>query len=177
MFKRRPRLQKFGYVGRQRYFLTFCTHERARVFERDAIVDRVRQQIMRTAGEEGFEISAYVFMPDHLHLLVRGLDGQADLRRFVRRAKQHSGYLVARQAGERLWQPSYYDHVVRDEEGELPFVRYILENPVRAGLVTHPENYPFLGVAAMAVDQMVAMLESAGIEVWKAPRSGEALQA
>jgi hypothetical protein len=80
-------------------------------------------------------------MPDHLHLLARGLDRQCDLRRFAKRAKQLSAYHARRTRRVRLWQPGYYDRVIRYDE-EPGYVEYIRMNPVCAGLVERPEDYP-----------------------------------
>jgi putative transposase len=59
--------------------------------------------------------------------------------------KQLTGYEFKRENGKRLWQKSYYDHILRKQESVAKVVRYILENPVRKGLPTHPEEYPFSG--------------------------------
>jgi len=75
-------------------------------------------------------------MPEHGHLLVQGLAGDSDLRVFMKRAKQLSSFHVKRLTGRRLWAPGYYDRVVRHDEDPLRYVRYILMNPVRAGLAT-----------------------------------------
>ena len=45
----------------------------------------------------------------------------------------------------KLWQPSYYDHVLRNEDDTLATARYIFENPVRKNLVTHYREYQFMG--------------------------------
>ena len=82
-------------------------------------------------------------MPDHLHLIVRGLDSDADLRWFVRGFKQASGYRVGRLHNARLWQEGYFDHVPRHDKAVERQVRYVLENPVRAGLVDRLEAWPF----------------------------------
>ncbi len=42
-----------------------------------------------------------------------------------------------------LWQKSYYDHVLRHDENLAHVVRYVLENPVRAGLVESFDEYPY----------------------------------
>ena len=47
--------------------------------------------------------------------------------------------------GRRLWQRYGFEHVVRDEETTLVVARYIVENPLRAGLVRRVEDYPFVG--------------------------------
>jgi len=44
-----------------------------------------------------------------------------------------------------LWQKGYYEHIVRENEAVLAIAKYIFENPVRAGLVSEPHDYPFSG--------------------------------
>ena len=90
-------------------------------------------------------VFAYCFMPDHLHLLV-GIPAGSDLVQFVRHFKQLSAYRFRRECSHvRLWQTRFYDHALRSEE-KLPNVaRYIWENPVRAGLVENPSDYPHSG--------------------------------
>ena len=71
-------------------------------------------------------------MPDHAHLLVRGLAADSYLPSFMKRAKQLSSFHVKRLTGRRLWAPGYYDRIVRHDEDPRRFVRYILINPVRS---------------------------------------------
>ena len=56
--------------------------------------------------------------------------------------KQRTGYEFKQRTGESLWQESYFDHVLRDDEETNTAVKYVLENPVRKGLVTRFEEYP-----------------------------------
>lgn len=84
-------------------------------------------------------------MPDHLHLLVEGEHGQADCLRFIAGAKQYSGFHFAREFRTRLWQRYGFERVLRPDEPSAIVARYILENPVRAGLTTRVEDYPFVG--------------------------------
>jgi REP element-mobilizing transposase RayT len=83
-------------------------------------------------------------MPDHLHLLVEiGSVGLIDL---VRRMKSSSTKLWWRQGGrDELWQESFYDHGIRDVQDFEAITKYILHNPVEAGLVTAWETYPLIG--------------------------------
>jgi len=83
-------------------------------------------------------------MPDHLHLLVEGSDG-SDLSRFMKAFKQTTSFHHKERTGRSLWQRSYYDHVIRNEEDAQRAFAYVLENPVRAGLVEDVDDYPFLG--------------------------------
>jgi len=140
-----PRLKLFDYVGEHRYSLTFCTFNRQLVF-RDAETVRVGlTQIERAANLEGFEVPAYCFMPDHLHLLVVGHSAESQLPRFTKTSKQLTAYVHRQRTGHQLWQRSGWDHVLRGDEATVAVARYILANPVRAGLVNRAEDYPFSG--------------------------------
>ena len=70
------------------------------------------------------------------------------------RWKQRAGYQHRQRTGEFLWQPSYFDHVLRDEEDTARAVRYVLENPVRKGLVTEFQAYPFSGSDVFSLEQL-----------------------
>ena len=138
-------LAGFSYVGYHRYSLTFCTKDRKRLFVSDAVVDLVLSQISRAAIECEFAVLAYCFMPDHVHLLVEGRAEHSDCKQFIARAKQYSGFYYSKTYRVRLWQRYGYDHVLRDDEKMLVVARYILQNPIRAGLVKRIEEYPYCG--------------------------------
>ena len=56
-----------------------------------------------------------------------------------------TGYNFKKATGKRLWQKSFYDHVVRKEENLNSVAEYIFNNPVRKGMVENYDDYPFLG--------------------------------
>lgn len=140
-----PHLKTFSYVGFHRYSLTFCTNGRRRIFTDSAIVSLVLQQIVRAAKEQRFAVIAYCFMPDHLHLLVKAESDSSDCRRFIKSFKQLSGYYFAQRRKDTLWQRYGFERVLRDDEATLEVARYIVNNPVRAGLAPAVEMYPFVG--------------------------------
>ncbi len=84
-------------------------------------------------------------MPDHVHLALEGRSPTSDLRRLVGCWKQETGYWFSRGAGKSLWLPGYHDLVLRDNQATVNAVRYVLENPVRAGLARRIGEYPFAG--------------------------------
>lgn len=153
---RPPRVSAFCYTGLRHYFLTMCTHRRHRVFSSASTVADVHEQFRHTATRNGVAIFAYCFMPDHLHLLCEARRIDSNLVAFVHDAKQRSGYAFARRTGDRLWQEGFYDHVLRDEEGVLSVVRYIVANPVRAGLAREVGEYPFCGSDVFSMDEILA---------------------
>ncbi|MGM0564448.1 MAG: REP-associated tyrosine transposase [Pseudomonadota bacterium] len=79
---------------------------------------------------------AFVVMPDHLHWLVQLKRGM--LEEVVGRVKSIS----SRRNGGGIWQQGFYDQALRKEEDLKEFARYIVMNPVRAGMVSSARFYP-----------------------------------
>lgn len=102
-------------------------------------------QFLKDAVAYRFVITAYVIMRDHSHWLIEGLADDSALCPFVKMAKQRTGYAFRQQTGRALWQSSYYDMVIRDDAQKWNVIRYIVENPVRAGIVSSPADYPLWG--------------------------------
>ena len=104
-------------------------------------------------------------MPDHLHLLVEGQSADADARRFIKAAKQYSGFHYRRPFGCRLWQRYGYERTLRSDEDTLSIARYILENPLRARLADRVEDYSFAGSEVYSIGHILDAIASN-------PRSG-----
>jgi REP-associated tyrosine transposase len=150
-------LRGFDYIGRHRYSLTFCCYDRREVFRDASAVDLVQVQILRAAEDQQFALIVFCFMPDHLHLLVEGQRDTSNLKRFQIAAKQFSAFHYRRCFGAALWQRYAYDRVLRPNEPTAVVARYILGNPVRAGLAVDIADYPFSGSGVLS---MAALIES-----------------
>jgi putative transposase len=148
-------LPDFDYLGPNRYSLRFCTAARRAVFTNAPTVDLVNAQFVRACGEHLFAVLAYCFMPDHVHLLVEGVRADSDLRRFQAAAKQYSGFYYKQRCGQMLWQRYGYERVVRSQDHTLDVVRYILENPIRAGLARSLNEYPFSGSSLFSLAELM----------------------
>ena len=143
-FGRPRRLDAFGYAGFYRYHVRIATWNRVRHFTDGELAGMARERLLTCADTYELAVNAYCFMPDHVHLLLAGRCPDARLRMFVGAWKQNTGYAFTRmRTGARLWQPSYFERVLRDVEGNETVARYILENPVRAGLVGRVGEYPY----------------------------------
>jgi len=169
MANRPPRFPDFTYTGLNRYFLTICVNNRAPVFLDLDVGREVATQFLLIASAFGFEVIAYCVMPDHFHVLVAGEADDSQLKAFMHRYKQATGYWWKQQQGRpsRLWQEGYFDRILRDDDSNEGVVRYILENPVRASIVADPREYPLLGSKNYDVDML---LESAML--WTPPWKG-----
>jgi putative transposase len=151
----RPRrLGDVSYVGYQRYFLTSCAAFRRPLFANPAVATRVTQQLVHDAVLFDFAVLAYCLMPDHLHALVEARSERSDLTAFVKRFKQTTGFAYRQDAKQFLWQPGYHEHVLRNDEATEAVVRYVLENPIRAGLATALGKYPFAGSSVYDLDEL-----------------------
>ncbi len=137
-----------------------CTDKRRPFFGNPDVVNLVLSHFLQTAHDQDMEIPAYCFMPDHMHALVSGRDAGSDFRRFVALAKQRSGYVFARARQSRLWQEGYYDRALRQEETAVAVVAYLIENPVRAGLVEHVEHYPYWGSSIWTRDELLELVQT-----------------
>ncbi|MSO35629.1 MAG: transposase [Acidobacteria bacterium] len=156
MFPKHPvLLPDFDYLGEHRYFLTWCCFERQALFRESRVVDGALTQILRTCDPAGIAVISYCFMPDHVHMLVEGVEPSADGRRFFRLAKQYSGYAHSQAFGERLWQRYGYEHVVRSTKTSRAVTRYILENPIRAGLARSVGDWPHSGAPSTNLAALV----------------------
>jgi putative transposase len=152
---RPKRLRDRTHVGRARYFLTFSVRNRRPLFKDEETALATITPFQRTASESSFAVLAYCLMPDHAHLLVEGETAVADLRRFAKMAKQRSGGVYRRRFRERLWQAGYFERVLRDRDDAWECARYIINNPVRAGLVASPHAYPFLGAPGWSLEELL----------------------
>ena len=139
------RLENFPYQGYYRYFITLRCHSGKRHFADSNLTLAALRILRQTAEQRSFYVWAYCFMPDHLHLLIEGKTDDADMRKFISVFKQKTAFYSHRRYNLILWQPRFYDRVLRKDEATSIVVRYIFENPVRKGIVTDYLQYPYSG--------------------------------
>nr|WP_200980711.1 transposase [Pseudomonas cichorii] len=132
---------RYSEIGRI-YLLTSVVHERRPLFN-DWRMGRLLVDEFRKAQQEGQARSlAWVVMPDHFHWLVELQSGNLGL--LMRRVKSGSSRAVMATGSvqSRVWQKGYHDRAVRREEDLRHIARYIVANPLRAGLVRKVGDYP-----------------------------------
>lgn len=126
------------------YHVTSVTVGRRRLFDSFLLASTCARTFANSARSERAELLAWVLMPDHVHWLIH-LGASCSLASCVRRLKSASARQLRRdhQAVPAVWQPGYFDHALRDDESVEGVARYIVANPLRAGLVTSVRDYPF----------------------------------
>ena len=124
------------------YLITTVTRDRLPLF-RDWRIGRLLVSVLRDATEQRYaDTLAWVIMPDHLHWLMA--PGTESLDAVVQRVKSRSARATHQQLSRRgpLWQKGYHEHAVRKDEDIRAIARYIIANPLRAGLVETVGDYP-----------------------------------
>jgi REP element-mobilizing transposase RayT len=154
MHKRKhPRLKEYDYSQNGCYFVTICTKNREQILSkinvgRDAIIppqialteygkitDNYINNICKVYN--GINVEKYIIMPNHIHLLItimQDIDGGMKASRptvslftVVRSLKT----MVTRQLGFSIWQTSFHEHIIRNEEEHLKIWKYIDTNHIK----------------------------------------------
>jgi REP element-mobilizing transposase RayT len=119
-----------------------CTLRRAPVFLDARVVSTTKLKFLQCAEGSRFAVLAFTFMPDHLHGLVQGQSTASDFKDFCFRFRRRASSACWPALRQGLWQNGYHERVLRDSGGLGAVIAYILNNPVRGGLVDRADQYP-----------------------------------
>jgi putative transposase len=132
---------RYSESGRP-YLITTVTHNRLPLFA-DFTAGRLLAKELQAMLADGIGDSlAWVIMPDHLHWLV--IPRQASLAQIIQRVKARSALAINRcnRTSGVVWQKGYHDHALRSDEDMVAVARYIIANPIRAGICKSVGEYP-----------------------------------
>jgi len=124
-------------IAGQTYLITTVTRDRLPVFADFYAARQLIQSLMFEQNRNTALTLAYVVMPDHLHWLMT-LGAEKSLSDVLQAVKKAS----AKRLGKPIWQSGYHDHALRREDDLQALARYIIANPLRAGLADKVGNYP-----------------------------------
>ena len=139
-----PHLQ----VDDKPHFVTFCTERR---WVLPPIARSIALDCCLHDNGKNFDLKVVVVMPDHVHLILTSLINEqamevcslAKIMDAIKGASAHKINKALCRRG-RVWQPESFDHVLRCSENLDAKIQYLLENPVRRGLVRHWSDYLWL---------------------------------
>ena len=136
----RLRTGRFSETNRM-YLITAVTHQRKPVF-RGIHVGRLLVHTLQSEQRNAATL-AYVVMPDHLHWLMQ-LKPNISLSKTIANIKSVSAHRINQKLNQRgpVWQAGFHDHALRKEEDIKAIARYVIANPIRAGLVENIGDYP-----------------------------------
>jgi putative transposase len=126
--------------------LTLCA-DRGRPFDDAKLATMVCDSVERCSELCRYSLIGFTLMPDHLHVLFSPADSGIALDRWMGRFQSYTTNESVKLGGRApLWQRSGNDHVCREEETAETVLMYIVNNPVRAGLVERWQDWPWTRV-------------------------------
>ncbi|MBL7993732.1 transposase [bacterium] len=153
--EKKHRLPSDLYVGYVRVAVTACIKNRLPVFVNSNVVDYFSDTLISEATDNNCDTLIYLFMPDHLHVILKGKTHDAEPLKAMNRFKQKTGFWFSKNDSKSGWQKNYYDHLIRNEEGVLKHIRYVLNNPVRRGIVADWFDYPYKGSTSLDLNKEI----------------------
>ncbi|MBI5893775.1 MAG: transposase [Deltaproteobacteria bacterium] len=139
------RLSPSLYKGSIIVSFTACIAERRPVLNEMTIYQPLSQMLFNSLKKWNCDAHVFLFMPDHCHLLIQGNTDNSNLLAFMKDFKQRSGYWFSKNIPNVRWQKDFYDHILREDEDIKKQAYYILDNPVRKGLVSNWKEYKLKG--------------------------------
>lgn len=135
------------------YFVTACTQSRRHVLTRHEVAEILISEWKAARERHQWAVGRYVIMPDHVHFFCSPEPEARNLSDFVGAWKSWTSRKFNRLAGPRsataattpLWQREFFDHILRSDESYSEKWDYVLNNPVRAGLVSNAADWKYAG--------------------------------
>ena len=124
-------------------FLTVCTKSKKQILANEAVHNTLREA---WKAADSWLVGRYVIMPDHLHLFCSpAMNTSAPLIQWVSFWKSHTDRNWPKREDAPVWQRNFWDTQLRKEESYAEKWQYVVEHPVRAGLVTGSSDWPYQG--------------------------------
>jgi len=143
--EKKHRLDAQIYTGNIIISFTLCIKGRKELFCNPNVFNKLESILKEQLKAYNCRAYIYLFMPDHVHLLLGGNDENSDIKKCLDSFKQKSGFWLYKNFPEYKWQKDYYDHILRKNEDLAVQMKYILNNPVRAGIVDNWKEYKMRG--------------------------------
>ena len=136
----------YGYQGDADIHLTICAAQ-GKPFNDKTLAAGVCQDVEFYSKHLGYRLYGFCLMPDHLHVLLSPGESGVPVSQWLSSFKSFTTNRFRKGGGlGALWQRSAHDHVCRARETAETVLRYIVDNPVRAGLVESWDRWRWTGV-------------------------------
>ena len=120
---KKVRLKYYDYSENNYYFVTICSNNKNKF-----LLDNerfIKDSLEKIELIKGVYTDYYIIMPDHIHMIMLLYDCKLKLGKVIRRFKAIS----SASSGIHLWQPNYYEHVIRNEKALSKIRDYVISNP------------------------------------------------
>jgi REP element-mobilizing transposase RayT len=136
---RRGRVSEPGRI----YLITAVAWNRAALFVDYRVAREISKIIDSSKSWTRADCLAWVLMPDHVHALVQ-LHDDGDLSKAIRRMKSQVTQAFRREGRlSPVWQKGFHDRALRKDDDVREAARYLVGNPVRAGIARRAAEYPY----------------------------------
>jgi putative transposase len=133
------------YIPGAAVFITQVVQDRQPVFRDPQTVELLRVTLRMVRSLHPFNMLAYVFLPDHFHILIQPT-GESNFSQIMHSLKPNftKAYkeMMSRTESLKFWKKRFRDHVIRDERDLENHLHYIHYNPVKHGLIADPRDWP-----------------------------------
>ncbi|MBU0707771.1 transposase [Patescibacteria group bacterium] len=149
--------QKRIYLDNAIYFVTTKTRDKYPYFKNPIFAEYMMEVIKIGCELKGCNLFGHVIIPNHIHVLIQPKK-KYNISDYMHYIKRHSSrniriLILKNHAGEDghprlpsggVWQSSFHDHIIRDEEDLNTHIEYIKNNPIKHGLLKEGETYSYL---------------------------------
>ena len=152
--RKNTRAKNYDYSSTGAYFITICTENRKHVLSRIVggdVLDAPKTVQLLPYGKVAdkyliqlnsfynhIKVERYVIMPNHVHMILIVLNDGASRTSPPTKQHSHVSQFVStfkrfcnKECGTKLWQTSFYDHIIRNRQDHEEIRKYIHENPIR----------------------------------------------
>ena len=134
------------YIPGACYFFTVVTHQRKSLLCTEYAITRLRRAFQLAMKKYPFQMPAIVILPDHLHCLWHLPENDDNFSKRWLAIKHYFSTGMHSEINSRrekkIWQPRFWEHVIRDERDWSRHLDYIHYNPVKHGYVKRPLDWP-----------------------------------
>ncbi|MGB8097966.1 MAG: transposase, partial [Terracidiphilus sp.] len=136
--------ERSGHDHSRTFFVTSSTAGGRSLFQTERMASLFIDVLRSHAMKGSFKVHDFVVMPDHIHILIT-VPGEVTIENAAQLIKGGFSYRAKKELGfeGEIWQKGFSEVGVRDRRNFLEHRRYIEENPVKAGLASSPEDYPY----------------------------------
>ncbi len=132
------------HYDRRTFFLTTSCDGHRRLLQSERMAQLLIDTLLHYRDEGRYELHEFVVMPDHLHVLLT-VSTAMTIERAAQFIKGGFSYRVSHELGMKhvIWQRGFSDSRILAADDYRSRATYIRQNPVRAGIVYRPEDFPF----------------------------------
>ena len=129
------------------FFITACTDKRRKILVNPEITKILVEEWKTSTERHDWHIGRYVIMPDHVHFFCAPGVEAKDLSIFMKFWKEWTSKKIKKVCNidGHVWQKEFFDHLLRSEESYVQKWDYVLNNPLRAGLVKEASEWAWQG--------------------------------